>query len=228
MTELIECSNIFKSYGEGEGAVQALRGVNLVIRKGAMMAIVGRSGSGKSTLLQILGLLDRPTSGRYLWSGEDVSTYDDDRLSDLRGRGIGFVFQQFHLLASLSLIENVALPLVYQGVAAGERMKRASEALDIVQMSHRKHHKPHQLSGGEKQRGAIARAIVHRPSLILADEPTGNLDTSVKTEIMEYLTRLNQELGATVVIVTHDDATAQWARETVTIVDGKVEFWSSL
>ena len=222
MSDLIVCSDIHKTYGMASGAVHALRGVSLTIAQGEFVAIVGRSGSGKSTLLQILGLLDRPSDGSYLWNGTDVAMLDDNALSALRGGSIGFVFQQFHLLPALTLLDNVALPLVYLGVASRERKQRALEALAIVKMEHRAHHMPHEISGGEKQRGAMARAIVHKPLMILADEPTGNLDSQVKGDIMDYLAMMNKSLGVTLVIVTHDEATAAHAGRVVTLADGLV------
>jgi putative ABC transport system ATP-binding protein len=220
---LIACRAMEKVYGSGEAAVHALRGVTLDLHRGESVAIVGPSGSGKSTLLQILGCLDRPTGGSYTLDGVDVLELDDDALSELRGRRIGFVFQAFHLFQRLDLIDNVALPLLYQGVPLARRRELAREALQVVKLGHRLDHKPYQLSGGEKQRCAIARAIVHKPPLILADEPTGNLDSAVKGEILGFLHELNQTLGVTVVVVTHDDATAQWARRVIRFRDGQIE-----
>lgn len=220
---LIACRAMEKVYGSGEAAVHALRGVTLDLHRGESVAIVGPSGSGKSTLLQILGCLDRPTGGSYRLDGVDVLELDDDALSELRGRRIGFVFQAFHLFQRLDLVDNVALPLLYQGVPLARRRELAREALQVVKLGHRLDHKPYQLSGGEKQRCAIARAIVHKPPLILADEPTGNLDSAVKGEILGFLHELNQTLGVTVVVVTHDDATAQWARRVIRFRDGQIE-----
>jgi putative ABC transport system ATP-binding protein len=220
---LIACRAMEKVYGSGEAAVHALRGVTLDLHRGESVAIVGPSGSGKSTLLQILGCLDRPTGGSYTLDGVDVLELDDDALSELRGRRIGFVFQAFHLFQRLDLVDNVALPLLYQGVPLARRRELAREALQVVKLGHRLDHKPYQLSGGEKQRCAIARAIVHKPPLILADEPTGNLDSAVKGEILGFLHELNQTLGVTIVVVTHDDATAQWARRVIRFRDGQIE-----
>jgi putative ABC transport system ATP-binding protein len=220
---LIACRAMEKIYGSGEAAVHALRGVTLDLHRGELVAIVGPSGSGKSTLLQILGCLDRPTGGSYTLDGVDVLQLDDDALSELRGRRIGFVFQAFHLFQRLDLVDNVALPLLYQGVPLARRRELAREALQVVKLGHRLDHKPYQLSGGEKQRCAIARAIVHKPPLILADEPTGNLDSAVKGEILGFLHELNQTLGVTIVVVTHDDATAQWARRVIRFRDGQIE-----
>lgn len=220
---LINCQALEKHYGSGPGAVHALRGINLQIERREAVAIVGPSGSGKSTLLQILGCLDRPTGGSYHLDGVDALALDDDALSELRGQRIGFVFQAFHLFPRLDLVDNVALPLMYQGVGTVERRELAREALCTVKLGHRLDHRPYQLSGGEKQRCAIARAIVHRPPLILADEPTGNLDSAVKGEILDFFRLLRQELGITVVIVTHDDATAGWAERIVRLRDGRIE-----
>ena len=223
MSDLISCTGLVKTYGEGHGAVHALRGVDLKIGRGEKVAIVGPSGSGKSTLLQIIGCLDRPSQGHYALAGTDVLNLDDDGLSELRGRSIGFVFQSFHLFQRMSLLDNVALPLYYQGKNLIERRAAARVALETVRLGHRVEHKPHQLSGGEKQRGAIARAIVHEPPLILADEPTGNLDSAVKGEILNFLGELNHRLGVTVVLVTHDDTTAAWAERVVKIKDGVID-----
>lgn len=219
---LIRCENLCKSYRNGANALEVLRHVEIQIDKGEKIAIVGPSGSGKSTLLQILGCLDAPTSGNYYLDGIDVAALNDDQLSQLRGQKIGFVFQAFHLFPRMTLAENVALPLLYQGVAAEERIARAQAALTQVNLSHRQDHKPHELSGGEKQRGAIARAMVHRPPLILADEPTGNLDPSVKSEILDYLSSLNREHNVTIVLVTHDANTAAWAERHISFKEGQV------
>lgn len=219
---LIRLKQITKTYGSGPGAVHALRGIDLEIGRGDIVAILGASGSGKSTLLQIIGCLDRATDGSYELDGINVASLSDDELSELRGLKIGFVFQSFHLFDRMTLLDNVALPLTYQGVGVDERRARARQALEIVKLGHRVEHRPHQLSGGEKQRGAIARAIVHRPPLLLADEPTGNLDSAVKGEILEFLLGLNKEMGVTVVLVTHDEPTAKWARGQVRIQDGKI------
>lgn len=220
---LINCRDLCKTYGSGTAAVHALRGVSFSIDRGELIAILGPSGSGKSTLLQILGCLDRPSTGHYELDGVDALALDDDQLSELRGRRIGFVFQAFHLFQRLDLIDNVALPLMYQGVPATKRRELAKAALSVVQLDHRMHHRPYQLSGGEKQRCAIARAIVHNPPLILADEPTGNLDSAVKEEILQALESLNQSLKVTIVLVTHDDATAAWARRSIRFRDGKID-----
>ena len=219
---LLELKQIAKIYGSGPAAVKALRGIDLIVETGETLAILGASGSGKSTLLQIIGCLDRPSAGAFSLAGVDVASLDDDGLSDLRGQKIGFVFQSFHLFERMTLLDNVALPLTYQGIGVDERRARAKKALEVVRLAHRETHRPHQLSGGEKQRGAIARAIVHAPPLVLADEPTGNLDSAVKGEILDFLAELNRTLGVTVVLVTHDEPTALWASRRVRIIDGKI------
>lgn len=223
MTALIECQGIRKIYGEGAGAVEALRGIDFSIGKGENVAIVGPSGSGKSTLLQILGCLDLPSFGTYRLNQVNVCSLSDDDLSELRGKQIGFVFQAFHLFPGLNLVENVALPLNYLGTPKNQRAELAVAALAKVKLSHRIHHKPNELSGGEKQRAAIARAIVHQPPLILADEPTGNLDSAVKAEILDYLCSLNESMGVTLVTVTHDAETAARARRVIKIKDGRID-----
>jgi putative ABC transport system ATP-binding protein len=219
---LILCSKISKIYGRGEGSVQALREVSLEIFAGESVAIVGPSGSGKSTLLQVLGCLDKPTQGQYVLDGKDVLNLDDDHLSEIRGRFLGFVFQAFHLLPRLTLQENVALPLLYQGIKKKERLAQAVLALEKVGLTHRMTHRPHELSGGERQRGAIARAIVHNPRVLFADEPTGNLDSAVKHEILDHLCALNQNLGLTLILITHDSETAERAQRILYFRDGSI------
>ena len=217
---ILSCVDIRKSYGSGASAVHALRGINLQVSDGDYLGILGPSGSGKSTLLQILGLLDHPTSGQVILQGLPTHDFNDDRLSQVRGEFIGFVFQSFHLMPRMNLWQNVALPLVYQGVAASERYERAVQALRQVRLESRADHRPHQLSGGERQRGAIARAIVHSPKLLLADEPTGNLDSKVKEEILDHLEELNQDKKMTLVLITHDSETATRTQKTIQIKDG--------
>ena len=216
---LLECRNVSRVYRAGEVEVHALREVSLVIRRGEFVAIVGPSGSGKSTLMNILGCLDRPSSGRYLFEGREVSSLDDAEQSRLRNAKIGFVFQTFNLLPRASALENVRLPLLYR--RGGAPRGAAESALERVGLSHRLHHHPSQLSGGEQQRVAIARALVNCPTLLLADEPTGNLDTRTGDEIISLLEQLNAE-GVTVVMVTHASELAARASRIVTFLDGQV------
>ena len=222
---LIRIVDLRKSYALGDLTVHALRGVGLDIRKGEFLAIVGASGSGKSTLMNIFGLLDRPTTGSYFLDGEDVSGFDRDRRADLRSRKIGFVFQNFSLLPRTTALENVELPLLYggRGRTPRERHARSLELLNAVGLGDRAHHTPNQLSGGQQQRVAIARALVNEPELILADEPTGNLDSRTSVEIMEILQRLNREHGITVVLITHEHDIAEYATRVVTVRDGRVQ-----
>jgi putative ABC transport system ATP-binding protein len=212
-----------KVYGQGESEVRALAGVDLRIHQGEFVAAMGPSGSGKSTCMNILGCLDRPSSGSYLFRGVDVSGLSLDQLALLRRHYLGFVFQGFNLLARTSALENVELPLVYRRMRARERRLRALRALHEVGLSGREHHTPAELSGGQQQRVAIARAIVTEPSLLLADEPTGNLDTARSVEIMKLLTELNQTKGITVVMVTHEPDVAAYARRVVVFRDGLIE-----
>mgnify|MGYP001376866848 CR=1 FL=1 len=221
-TALIEAHDLRRWYGEADARVEVLRGVSLVVERGEYAAIVGASGSGKSTLLSILGCLDRPSAGSYSLAGEDVLALRDDRLSELRLREIGFVFQSFQLIPQLSVAENVEVPLFYAGVARGERRRRALAALERVGLSHRVHHLPTQLSGGEQQRSAIARALVHDPPLLLADEPTGNLDSETGRRILELIDAIHAE-GRTVVLITHDRSVAEHAPRRIRIKDGTIE-----
>jgi putative ABC transport system ATP-binding protein len=216
---LIEAQGLRKTYGEGDQAVRALDGVSLAIEAGEFVAIMGASGSGKSTLLNILGCLDRPDAGVYRLGGEAVQDLSPDALADVRNRRIGFVFQQFNLLPRTSARENVELPLLYAGVPAAQRHQRAAEALRRVGLAERAHHTPAQLSGGQQQRVAIARALVNQPSLILADEPTGALDSHTSQDIMGLLAELNAQ-GITVVMVTHENDIADWAQRRLVFRDG--------
>lgn len=218
---LIQMTDICKVYKMGTVEVPALCGVSLQIRRGELMAIMGPSGSGKSTLMNIIGCLDQPTSGHYALEGVDVSRLSDDQLAAIRNRKIGFVFQNFNLLRRTSALQNVELPLTYAGVSGAERRKRATAALEAVGLGHRLNHRPSELSGGEQQRVAIARALVNEPSIILADEPTGNLDTKSGREIVAIFQRLNMERGITVVFVTHDPEIARHTRRIVRLLDGK-------
>lgn len=219
---IIRLEEIRKSYFMGKQALPVLKGVSLDIFKNEYVALMGPSGSGKSTLMNILGCLDTPTSGRYILNGKDVSKMQDDELADVRNIEIGFVFQQFNLLPRLTAAENVALPLVYAGISRKERMDRAMTVLEKVNLTDRSHHKPNELSGGQCQRVAIARALINNPSLILADEPTGNLDTKTSIEIMDIFTSI-QATGNTVVLVTHEEDIANYAHRIVRLRDGVIE-----
>jgi putative ABC transport system ATP-binding protein len=221
MSQLITIRDVWKTYQVGEQQVHALRGLSLDVGKGEYTALMGPSGSGKSTLMNVLGCLDTPTSGKYILSGEDVGRLDDDALADIRNRRIGFVFQTFNLLPRYSALENVALPLVYAGVEKSARMERAREVLDQVGLSDRMDHKPNELSGGQRQRVAVARALVNRPDIILADEPTGNLDSTTSAEIMALFGAIHQA-GNTVIVVTHEDDIAAHTNRIVRLVDGVV------
>jgi len=216
---MIEARGLVKTYRLGATTIRALDGVDVAIAQGELVAVTGASGSGKSTLMNILGCLDRPDSGTYLLAGEDVSKLPDDRLAEIRNRRIGFVFQTFNLLPRMTALENAGLPLLYGG--RYDYRERAEEALEIVGLADRAGHEPNQLSGGERQRVAIARAIVTDPSLILADEPTGNLDSRTGAEIIELFERLNAQ-GRTIVIVTHDAGVARHCRREIRMLDGRV------
>ncbi|MEP0772950.1 MAG: ABC transporter ATP-binding protein [Acidobacteriota bacterium] len=218
---LIRLQGVWKTYDTGEVQVDALRGIDLTIAHGEYVAIMGPSGSGKSTLMHILGCLDTPTRGSYLLDGEEVASLSSGRLAELRNQMIGFVFQTFNLLPRASVLRNVELPLLYGGVGRQERRARAREILDMVGLADRARHLPGQLSGGQRQRAAIARALVTRPRMLLADEPTGNLDQTTGAEVMDVFDALNG-IGQTVIIVTHDAAVAAHARRVVRIVDGLV------
>ena len=222
-TPAVEARDVARSYRLDGVSVEALRGVTLSIDQGDYVAIVGPSGSGKSTLMHLLGCLDRPTTGSLLLGGRDVADLSDSELADLRNHTIGFVFQSFQLLGRTSALENVALPLVYRGLRRAERRVRATAALDSVRLGHRLGHRPGQLSGGEQQRVAIARALVGEPTVMLADEPTGNLDTRSGADVMALLSRLNAERGVAVVVVTHDPEVAAHARRRIDVRDGLIE-----
>ena len=223
MTPVVDVRDLRKVYPlDGGDDVYALRGVDLTIDPGEFVAVMGPSGSGKSTFMHIVGLLDRPTSGTYRFAGREVSSLDADALADLRSRALGFVFQSYNLLPRTSALENVELPMIYAGVPAAQRRKAALEALDAVGLAKYAQHQPNQLSGGQQQRVAIARSIVNDPQLILADEPTGALDTQTSDDIMRVLTGLNAR-GMTVVLVTHEADIAAWARRRIVFRDGHIE-----
>lgn len=219
---VISLDHIHKIYRMGDVEVHALRGISLTIREGEFVAIMGASGSGKSTTMNIIGCLDRPTRGSYILDGQDVSQLSKDERADIRNSKIGFVFQGFNLLSRTSAIENVELPLLYSGVSAAERHERAMEALASVGLAGREQNHPNQLSGGQQQRVAVARALVNRPAIILADEPTGNLDSRTSVEVMDIFQRLNRDHGITLVLVTHEMDIAEYAKRIVVFKDGKI------
>ena len=222
MARLIELKDVYKIYGEGlESEVRALDGISLVIQKGEFVAIVGQSGSGKSTMMNVLGCLDIPTRGDYWLDGVNVRELSDKELSRIRNRQIGFIFQQYNLIQSLTVLENVELPLIYQGIGADDRHDMAMEALNRVGLANRIRHKPAEMSGGQQQRVAIARAIATRPPIIMADEPTGALDSHTGREVLQFLQQLNRE-GTTVILITHDNGIAATARRCVRLADGKI------
>ena len=222
MSALVEIKDVCKIYNPGENEVRALDHVSLTIDEQEFVAIIGHSGSGKSTLMNMLGCLDVPTSGEYWLHGQDVSALSDDELSDIRNREIGFIFQGFNLIPNLTALENVELPLIYRGVSKSVREELSVEALKKVGLEHRMDHKPSEMSGGQQQRVAIARAIAQAPPVILADEPTGNLDSNSTKEIMDILKGLHKE-GRTVILITHDNEIAAQAKRVIKIKDGKVE-----
>lgn len=217
---VISVSDLHKTYHMGDVAVPALQGVSFAIQRGEFVAIMGPSGSGKSTLMNLLGCLDTPTSGSYQLDGVEVAPLSGDDLARIRARKLGFIFQQYNLLPRLSALRNVELPLIYRGVSAIERHRRAAIALQIVGMDERMHHRPNELSGGQQQRVAIARALIGSPTVILADEPTGALDTKTSTELMAVLQRLNREQGLTVIMVTHEPDIAAYAERVLVLRDG--------
>ncbi len=223
MDWVVDAKDLTKVYKMGEVEVQALRGASLQIGRGEVVAIMGPSGSGKSTMMNILGCLDRPTSGEYVLDGESVAKLNDDQLANIRNHKVGFVFQSFNLLSRQTALANVELPLRYAGLSNGNRTARARAALEAVGLGDRIHHRPMELSGGQQQRVAIARAIVNQPAIIMADEPTGNLDSKVGKEIMGLLLNLNKERGTTLIIVTHDPTVGSQAQRIIHIRDGVVD-----
>ena len=224
MSAVLSVRNLVKTYVVGEVEVKALRGVNLEVQRGEFLAVTGPSGSGKSTFMHIVGCLDRPTSGQYILDGQDVSTMSKDALAAVRNKKIGFVFQGFNLLSRTSALDNVELPLLYggNGLRTTDRHQRALEMLELVGLGNRADHHPNQLSGGQQQRVAIARALINRPSILLADEPTGNLDTRTSIEVMGIFQSLNRERGITIVLITHELDIAEYGTRTVSFRDGQV------
>jgi putative ABC transport system ATP-binding protein len=222
MSEVIRVENLFKTYRMGDVEVPALRGINLTIERGEFVAVMGASGSGKSTFMNILGCLDRPTSGHYWLEGEEVGSLSADAWAHIRNKRIGFVFQGFNLLSRTTALENVELPMMYNGYAGKERHRRAVEVLNLVGLGQRLDHTPNRLSGGQQQRVAIARALVNKPSLVLADEPTGNLDSATGSEIMGLFQRLNGDQGITIILVTHERDIAEHAKRQIVFRDGEV------
>ncbi|PRT67873.1 ABC transporter ATP-binding protein [Streptococcus anginosus] len=221
MKKLIDLKNVSKSYRNGDQELQVLKNIHLEVEEGEFVAIMGPSGSGKSTLMNIIGMLDRPTSGEYYLEGEEVAKLSEKKLAKVRNQQIGFVFQQFFLLSKLNALQNVELPLIYAGVSQSKRKALAEQYLKKVELEKRMHHLPSELSGGQKQRVAIARALVNHPSIILADEPTGALDTKTGEQIMELLTELNRE-GKTIIMVTHEPEIAAFAKRQIVIRDGVI------
>jgi len=219
---VVDAKELRKVYVMGDVEVHALRGLSIQIERGEVMSIMGPSGSGKSTLMNTLGCLDRPTSGEYYLDGEAVADMNDDQLADIRNRKVGFVFQSFNLLPRATSLSNVELPLRYSAISGRERRERAKAALETVGLGDRIHHRPSELSGGQQQRVAIARALINEPAIVMADEPTGNLDTKSGDEIMDVLLKLNKEMGTTLIIVTHDPEVAEQTQRVVTIRDGVV------
>lgn len=223
MQKVIEVKNLIKTYQTGDTSFNALNDVSLTVEKGEFVAIMGASGSGKSTFMNMIGCLDKPTSGKYLLDGIDVSTMTADELAHIRNKKLGFVFQGFNLISRTTALENVQLPMIYAGIKEEERIIRAKKALKIVGLEKRENHMPNQMSGGQQQRVAIARAIVNDAPIILADEPTGNLDTKTSIEVMEFFVELNEKHGKTIVLVTHEPDIAEYCKRVVKFRDGNIE-----
>ena len=221
MEEVINISGLTRDFALGTETVKVLKGIDLKVNKGEYVAMMGPSGSGKSTLMNILGCLDTPTSGQYYLNGQDVSSMSDNELAEIRNKEIGFVFQTFNLMPRINSLQNVALPMIYAGLGLDERTKRAEEALTSVGLGDRMKHRPNQLSGGQRQRVAIARALVNKPSIILADEPTGNLDSKTSIEIMQLLQKIHQN-GNTIIVVTHEEDIAEHAHRIIRLKDGMI------
>ncbi len=219
---IVKLVNVYKDYFLGDVRVPALRGIDLTIEQGEFIAITGPSGSGKSTLMHIIGCLDRPTRGKVYFKNKNVAQLDDNALSKIRRQEIGFVFQQFNLISTLNLLENVALPLLFDGVPRKKRIRRAAELLKMVGLEKRMFHKPNEISGGEMQRTAIARALANNPSLLLADEPTGNLDSKTGKQIMDIFKKINEDYGKTIIVVTHEKAVSDYAQRKIYLKDGKI------
>lgn len=219
---IIKLENVWKNYKLADENLSILKGINLHIESGSFATIMGPSGSGKSTLMHLIGLLDTPSEGKIFFENKDISDLSEDELSQIRGKKIGFIFQQFNLLQNLTALENVMLPMVFQGTKEADRIERAKALLDSVDLEHRINHKPKEMSGGEQQRIAIARSLVNDPEILIADEPTGNLDSSTGKIVMEILTKLHQEKNKTIIIVTHDPNIAHYSQDTIHIKDGKI------
>lgn len=219
---IINIKDVWKTYKMGEVKVHALRGLNLQVKQGEFLAVMGPSGSGKSTAMNMIGVLDRPTTGKIYLEGKDISTMRESRLAQVRGKKIGFIFQKFNLINTLTAKENIMLPLVFQNITLAERERRAEELLKLVELEDRKNHRPNELSGGQQQRVAIARALAVDPEVILADEPTGNLDSKTGATVMDFLKKLHKEQGKTIIMVTHDEHLAKFAQRVEYLKDGKI------
>jgi len=219
---VLKLDNVWKKFKLAEDELSILKGINLEIMPGSFTTIMGPSGSGKSTLMYLLGLLDTPSTGKILLNGQDVSNFSEDKLAQVRGQKIGFIFQQFNLLQNLTALENVMLPMIFQGISEEQRIEKAKKLLDSVDLEHRINHKPKEMSGGEQQRMAIARSLVNDPEILIGDEPTGNLDSATGKTVMEILTKLHREQKKTIIVVTHDPNIAHYSQNIIHIQDGKI------